>query len=336
MLSRRPNVAADPSRRRTKTSSVWAALLWAAACPLGAGLPATAAEPQETKKEAPRMDVVRDLEFARVGDHGLRLDLYRPAGEGPYPVVLWVHGGAWRNGSKDNPPIQRIVHEGKGFALASVEYRLSPQAAFPAQIHDLKAAVRFLRGEAKKLRLDPDRFAAAGGSAGAHLAVLLGVSGGVAELEGDVGNHLKASSKVQAILDWYGPTNLATILGQSTPHGLSVRKPALQLLLGGQPEEKAELARLASPTVHVAADAPPLWMAHGDQDPQVPVNQSLELQGAYERVGRPVKLEIVHGGAHGGAAFYEPARVQRAAAFLSEAFAAKPDSPKTAAPPAAK
>lgn len=328
--------AAFATRRRDLGASAWAALLIAAACQIGATTPAPAAEPSE-KKEEPRMDVVRDLEFARVGDHVLRLDLYRPAGEGPYPVVLWVHGGAWRNGSKDNPPILQIVHEAKGFALASVEYRLSPQAAFPAQIHDLKAAVRFLRAESKRLRLDPDHFAAAGGSAGAHLAVLLGVSGGVAELEGDVGNHPKASSRVQAILDWYGPTNLTTILGQSTPHGLSVRKPALQLLLGGLPEEKAELARLASPTVHVTADAPPLWMAHGDQDPQVPVNQSLELQGAYERVGRPVKLEIVHGGAHGGAAFYEPARVQRAAAFLSEAFSSpKPESATPAASSPAK
>jgi acetyl esterase/lipase len=254
-----------------------------------------------------------DLEYAKVGEHSLRLDLYVPAGARSAPVVVWVHGGAWRSGSKKETPLLPLT--AKGFALASVDYRLSPVAKFPAQVHDLKAAIRFLRAKAGEYALS-DRIAIAGGSAGGHLAALVGVSNGSKELEGEVGEFREQSSDVQAIVSFYGPTNLTTILPQSTPHGLSVRVPALELLLGGQPEAKAELARLASPVFHVDPNDPPLLILHGDQDPQVPINQSHELVGAYAKQGLIAELDVVYGGVHGGKLFYTPEQLGRVASFL--------------------
>jgi acetyl esterase/lipase len=191
----------------------------------------------------------------------------------------------------------------RGWAVASVDYRLSTVARFPAQVHDIKAAIRYLRAQAKDRGYPRSPIVIAGSSAGAHLATLVGVTNQHAELEGTVGSDARESSDVQAIVSLYGASNLTTILSQSTPHGLSVRRPALDLLLGAQPEAAPELARLASPVFHVNAKDPPLLMFHGDQDNQMPINQSLELQGAYEKLGLRVRFVTVHGAGHGGAAF---------------------------------
>jgi acetyl esterase/lipase len=257
------------------------------------------------------------IEFARVGDRALLLDFYQAgSNDGKAPLVIWVHGGAWRAGSRADVPVQGLTEY--GFAIASVDYRLSGEEMFPAQVHDIKAAIRFLRSQAERFHVDADRFIVAGASAGGHLAALVGVSNGVAALEGVVGDHRAVSSDVQAIVSFYGASNLQTILSQSTPHGLSVRVPALQLLLGGQPDQVAELAKLASPVAHVDAADPPLLLIHGDQDPQMPVNQSLELFGAYQAVQSKVKLHVVHGGAHGGAGFYEPKMLALVRDFLGD------------------
>jgi acetyl esterase/lipase len=210
----------------------------------------------------------------------------------------------------------------RGFAVASVDYRLSPVARFPAQVHDIKAAIRFLRGRAKDYGYNTDRIAVAGSSAGGHLAALVGVTNGDPAMEGRVGDDLDRPSDLQAIVSYYGASDFLTILKQSTPHGLGVRIPALQLLLGGRPEEVPELAKNASPLFHVDSGDPPLLLLHGDQDPQMPVNQSLELQGKYEELGLPVDLEIVHASAHGGPAFYDGERTALVEKFLREHLAA--------------
>jgi acetyl esterase/lipase len=259
--------------------------------------------------------VLRNVTYAQLGDLSLALDLHLPAEPSRPPLLVWVHGGAWRSGSRESPPIAPLVE--RGFAVASVDYRLTPVAPFPAQVHDIKAAIRFLRAKQTELGIDASRIAIAGDSAGGHLAALVGVSAGVAELEGDVGEHRDQSSAVQAIVSFYGPTNLTTILDQSTPHGLGVRVPALQLLLEGQPEDKPELAKLASPVTHVDAGDPPLLMFHGDQDPQVPINQSHELMGRYEKLDLPARLEVVYGGGHGGEAFYRDGRMNLVERFLN-------------------
>ncbi len=262
--------------------------------------------------------VVRDVSFANAGDLTLKLDLHLPTTSPRSPIIVWVHGGAWRSGSKASMPLGKLV--AAGYAVASVDYRLSTQAKFPAQIHDIKAAIRFLRGHGPDWKLPTNHIVIAGDSAGGHLAALVGVSNGHAELEGTLGNDRNQSAAVQGIVSFYGGANLTTILKQSTPHGLNVRVPALDLLLGGQPEAVPELARLASPVFHVDRSDPPLLLLHGDKDPQMPINQAHELMGAYKKLNLPAHMEVVHGAAHGGAAFYDAERMEIVKAFLERHF----------------
>jgi acetyl esterase/lipase len=269
-------------------------------------------------EDSPPSTVVRDVEYARVGEHSLKLDLYLPIEKQRPPLIVWVHGGAWRSGSKSNMPLTKLVEE--RYAIASVDYRLSTQAKFPAQIHDLKAAIRFLRGHGREWGIRAKKIVIAGDSAGAHLAALVGVSNDHAELEGEIGNDRSQSSDVQGIISFYGAANLTTILSQSTPHGLKVRVPALELLLGGQPTNVVGLAGLASPLFHVDRHDPPLLLLHGDQDPQMPINQSHELYGAYRSVKAQVEFEVVHGAGHGGAQFYDAQRLAVVRSFLRKHF----------------
>src|SRR3954447_10629247 len=141
-----------------------------------------------------RSTILTDIEYARTGEQALKLDLHLPPEKLRAPLIVWVHGGAWRSGSKKDMPLGRLVEE--GYAIASVDYRLSTQARFPAQIHDLKAAIRFLRGHAGEWRLNTKQIVVAGDSAGVHLAALVGVSNGHPELEGEVGTDRAQSSSV--------------------------------------------------------------------------------------------------------------------------------------------
>ncbi len=257
---------------------------------------------------------VKDIEFATIDGLSLKLDLYLPDLVEGSTLVIWVHGGAWRRGSKDNPSIKPLVE--KGYSIASVDYRLTPVAPFPANIHDIKAAIRFLRAQANEYGYENDNFVISGSSAGGHLAALVGVSNRQPVLEGVVGNYLEESSDIAAIVDFYGASNLTTILKQSTPHGLSVRQPALDLLIGGQPEDVPEMAKLASPVFHVDENDPPLLLIHGDQDPQMPINQAHEIHGIYKQLSLPVQFEVIHGGAHGGKAFFDEERLALVDGFI--------------------
>ncbi len=253
-----------------------------------------------------------DVSYAQVGAQAMRLDLHLPTDKAA-PLVVYLHGGAWRDGNKTQYPEFLVAH---GFAVASVEFRSSTVARFPANVHDIKAAVRFLRAKAREYGYSAERIAISGASSGGHLAALVGTTNGVLELEGNEGEFVKESSAVQAIVSWYGASNLNTILAQSTPFGLSVREPALRQLLGGLPEEVPGLARLASPIEHLDARDPPALLMHGDQDRQMPVNQLLEFEGAYRRAGLSVETFIVHGAGHGGAAFFSGEAAERAVVFL--------------------
>jgi len=258
--------------------------------------------------------VHRDIVFAEVNGQKLALDLYLP-GKQTGPLIVWVHGGAWRGGSKSDMPLGHLLQE--GFAIASVDYRLSGVAPFPAQSHDIKSAIRFLRSKGSELGVNADRIAISGASAGGHLAQIVGLTNGNAELEGDVG-VTGVSSDVQAIVSFFGMSDFTTLLQQSTPHGLSMRVPALQLFLGGQPDEKPELARLASPVFHVSAKSPPLLLIHGDADPQAPFEQSKELEAAYKKEGARVQFETIQGGGHGGEKFFDDKRIALVKQFLNE------------------
>lgn len=260
-------------------------------------------------------DTQADIEYAKAGEVSLKLDLHRPQGENP-PLIVYVHGGGWRAGSKEDMPVVDLYDQ--GFAIASVNYRLSTQAVFPAQVHDIKAAIRFLRANAGTYHINANKIAIIGSSAGGHLAALVGVSNGDKELEGRVGDHLDQSSDVQGIVSLYGASNLETILSQSTPQGLAYRIPALKLLLGDTPDKKTVLAKLASPVAHLDKNDPPLLLIHGDADPQMPPQQSEELAKAYQVLGLPVTLIMLPGSRHGGAEFYDEERTAIVAKFLDK------------------
>jgi acetyl esterase/lipase len=240
----------------------------------------------------------RDIEYARYSVDGesrsLLLDLYRPTQVGfpPYPLLIYIHGGGWMEGDKSNCPAQIPVR--RGYAVACINYRLSDEAIFPAQIHDVKAAVRWLRAHADLYILDTDRFGAWGDSAGGHLSALLGTSAGVPELEGE-GPHLEESSAVQAVCDWYGPTDFFAVRPAFTESvdradaALFDRygdRPwfeytlATTLLLGGPAVERDDLARMANPITHVDPDDPPFLIVHGESDSIVPPTQSNLLADA--------------------------------------------------------
>jgi len=246
--------------------------------------------------------ITKDIVYAEAGSKKLLLDLYIPVGKKDPYLVVWVHGGAWRSGSKEKPPLGLLPY---GYALASVDYRLSEEAIFPAPIHDIKAAIRFLRGNAKKYGYRSDKIVIWGSSSGGHYAALIGTTNGDPYYEGNLGSYTDQSSSVKAVLDFYGPTNFLTILDQSTPHGINVRAPALAILLGKPVEQVPDLAKKASPVYQVDPSDPPILIIHGDQDIQVPINQSLELMSAYKKNSLPVQFETMPGAGHGGDVFYK-------------------------------
>jgi acetyl esterase/lipase len=285
------------------------------------GLTALVARPADAQREPDSaatvpegVTLIDEVRFASVDGQNLVLDLYMPADIVAPPLLVWVHGGGWSRGTHNRVSTFAFVEA--GYALASVEYRLSGVASFPAQIHDIKGAIRFLRAQAGAYGYDTERIGILGVSAGAHLAILAGTTNGDVELEGTVGGNLDQSSDVVAVVSYFGASNLTTILAQSTPFGLNVRVPALTGLYGGPPDERTELARLASPVFHVDASDPPLLLLHGDQDPQMPINQSHEIHAAYKELGLDVHFEVVHGAGHGGGAFFDAERTALVGAFL--------------------
>jgi acetyl esterase/lipase len=243
-----------------------------------------------------------------------KLDLYLPEADGSLPLVVYVHGGAFRAGDKSEwPPLEYLA---EGYALAAINYRLSQHALFPAQIEDGKAAVRWLRAHSTDYGLAPHRFAAGGTSAGGHLAAMLGTSGHVREW--DVGEHLDVSSRVQAVLDYFGPTDFLQMDAHRLPDGMvhdTPDSPESQLVGGPIQENPEEVAR-ANPITYVTADAPPFLIVHGDRDPLVPHHQSELLSAALQEAGVPVTFYTVEGGGHGG--FEDPRVPKLTKAFLKE------------------
>lgn len=252
----------------------------------------------QNRAEEPR--VIEDISYIDGGKSDAHtLDLYLPANtEGRAPVIIWIHGGAWIGGDKKPAPIARFL--ANGYAAASINYRLSNESKFPAQIHDCKAAIRWVRANAAKYNLDPERIGAFGMSAGGHLSALLGTTNGVKEVEGSLGD-LSKSSDVQAVVDWCGPSNMLTIRKQAGPDSqldFDSSDSPVRRLLGGKPEKRKEAARLASPVSFVSKDDPPFLIMHGDRDTVVPLAQSVELNEALKKAGAAVDFKIVKGGEH--------------------------------------
>jgi len=279
----------------------------------------------------------RDVSYVTNGHARQTLDLYVPEkAEGSLPLLIWVHGGGWQNGSKNGCPIVRQGFLQRGYAVASINYRLSNDAVFPAQIEDCKAAIRWLRAHAKEYGLDSDRFGVWGSSAGGHLVALLGTSGD--EKAFDVGAHLDVSSRVQAVCDYYGPTDLTRMDTHATPKAVlkhnDPESPESRLL-GGPVLENREKALRASPVTYVSTNAlPPFLIVHGDADPVVPFHQSELLFGALQKAGASVGLHCIKGAGH-GQGFGGQALEERVSRFFdrwlktSEGKASPPEAVKT-------
>jgi acetyl esterase/lipase len=264
------------------------------------------------------MTAHRDLAYVENGHPRQKLDLYVPTAGENLPLIIWIHGGAFRMGSKeglefDAPPLEYLD---RGYAIASLNYRLSQHALFPAQIEDCKAAVRWLRAHAQQFQLDPNRFGAWGPSAGGHLAAMVGTTGSVAEFE--VGEHLNVSSRVQAVVDYFGPTDFLQMDAQRPPDGMIHDTPASpeSQLVGGPIQEHPERVARANPISYVASDAPPFLIVHGDHDPLVPHHQSVLLDAALRQAGVPVMFYTVVGAGHGG--FTDPRVPELTRAFLEQ------------------
>lgn len=244
------------------------------------------------------------LEYASPNGESLLMDLRVPDGAGPHPVILYLHSGAWVTGDRFGGPA--IRQASRGYAVASIEYRLAPLHIWPAQIEDAKAAVRWLRANADRFQLDANRIGVFGTSAGGHIGAVLGTSGGIASLEGlELGNG-QFSSRVRAVVDLYGPTDLLKIEEQKLPciplDGNSAYLPP-SLLMGCAIQECAEKTRTANPITYVTKDDPPFLIMHGMLDCLVPYKQSVILDQALRDKGVSSKLVLLPAGQHGGSAF---------------------------------
>ena len=307
----------------------------AAAC-LSSGLAAAAGFGQQDKQTAPGTTQVpgasaaphaafvlpqgvvaeRDILYTTGEEVDQKLDLYRPAsGAGPFPGVVFIHGGAWSSGSKADFQRQASYLATQGYVCVSINYRLSQEAPYPAALYDAKAAVRWMRANAAKYGIDPNRIAAAGGSSGGQLVALLGTTGSVKTMEGNAGNP-GFSSRVEAVVAFNPLTDFVSAI-EKTENPEAVTK-AVHAFLGGPLEKVPEVYVEASPIAHVGTDSAPFLLLHGTADTTLPFSQSVEMRDALQSVGVRAELYSAEGGNHGFfnfPPFYEPA-LKRMQEFL--------------------
>jgi acetyl esterase/lipase len=241
---------------------------------------------QTTTKDGPGgTEIIRDLEIAKVGsDEPLLVDIARPkTAKAPMPAVLCVHGGGWSGGSKDGFRLDLAM---RGYFVVSVGYRLAGKSLWPAQIEDCKLAVRWIRANAATYNVNPNKIGAWGHSAGGHLVACLGTMGTVAGL--DDGPYPGISSEVQAVVDYAGPSDLSLYFHQ---------KPPLNLF-GPEGQGHPEVMEKASPIRYVTSHSAPFFIAHGDHDHAVPIEQGAMLADALKKAGVPVEYIVVKDGGH--------------------------------------
>jgi len=270
------------------------------------------ATPEASPRPAPKRfvdkvpegtQIIEDLEYVSDGGASQSLDIYLPPssekGDALRPLVVYIHGGGWRSGSKNDwhPSFRDLLEN--GFAVACISYRLTTKAPWPAQIHDSKAAVRWLRANAEEYKFDPNRIGVWGHSAGGHLAALIGTSGDVKELEGSEGKT-DISSTVQAACNWSGPTDFTMAINEENPKWQFLRKLVIELLGGEEAAPKA--APAASPITYVNAKCPPFLSMIGEKDEVIPLQQVSVLHEALKKADVESTLIVVPNGDHGIAA----------------------------------
>jgi acetyl esterase/lipase len=268
-----------------------------------------------------------DVPYAKAS-RAQKLDIYLPNdGNGPFPVIVSIHGGAFKSGDKgDNQVTPMLEGLKRGYAVVSVNYRLSPEAIFPAQIYDVKAAVRWIKANARLYKLNPEKIAAWGGSAGGHLAALLGTSGGAQELEDlTMGNPAK-SSRIQAVVDWFGPTDFLKMDEQlkeskvKDPQVHSISASPESELIGKNLEDAPDLVRKVNPETYITVYDPPFFIQHGKLDHLVPYQQSANLASKLESIigEEKVTFELLENDDHGGPGFTTEENINKVFAFLDK------------------
>jgi len=263
-------------------------------------------------------EVLRDLAYADTDNPRQKLDLYLPKArkpDAPLPIIVFIHGGGWQGGDKSSGlgNLARFVQSGD-YAGISIGYRLTNEAKWPAQIHDCKAAIRWIKAHAKEHGLDAGKIAVWGTSAGGHLVSMLGTSSDVKELEGTLGKNLDQDSKVTCVLNYFGPEDFLTMVNQpSTIDRTKGSDFPEAKLLGGPVSEREAIAKEASPVTHISKGDAPFFTAHGTKDPLVPYAQAEELHAALQRAGVPSQLQEMTNGGHG---FKSPVLDERVKQFL--------------------
>jgi acetyl esterase/lipase len=255
-----------------------------------------------------------DIEFGSGGDVKLALDLARPEKlDKPAPCIVFIHGGGWQGGNRKLHVDHILKVAQRGYVSATIQYRLVPTATWPAQIEDVKCAIRYLRANAEKYKLDPDRIGAVGFSAGAHLSLLLGTMDKKDGLEG-TGGHGDQSSKVNAVVAYFGPTDLAAEF-PTKPFDI----PALiQAFLGGTAADKAEAYKAASPITYVDKGDAPTLIYHGTKDALVPFAQATAMAEAMTKAGMPGRIELLIGANHGWGGPEQDRTGEGSAAFFEQ------------------
>lgn len=259
----------------------------------------------------------RDVAYAGTEHPRQRLDLYLPKAPAndKLPLVVFIHGGAWQAGDKAGGAGRVLPYVRTGeYAGASIGYRLTGDAGWPAQIHDCKAAIRWLRGTAEEHGIDPDRIAVIGSSAGGHLVAMLGTAGDVEMLEGTLGDFPEVSSGVTCVVDFFGPANLLTMGDFPSSIDHNAADSPESKLLGGPVPKRQDSAREASPQTYVTGDDAPFLILHGTNDRIVPHDQSVQFDKALRAAGVESQLISIEGGGHGG--FDSPDTDARVKAFL--------------------
>lgn len=270
------------------------------------------------KELKPDVIVEPDIVYGKGGNGDLQLDLARPkVGEGPFPVVICIHGGGWRGGKRQDMSKTIEVLAGRGYVAVTPTYRLAPDNKFPSQIEDCKAAVRWVRANAKKYHIKPDRIGAIGFSAGGHLACLLGLTTKDDGLEGKGGNA-DESSQIQAVVSFFGPTDLT-----QSDWTEDVEKGILVPFLGDTLKNAPEKYKKASPVTYVKKNAPPFLFFHGDKDPLVHLEQSKILLDSLLKKDNAARLVIVEGEGHGWAGKKLMDNINEMVTFLDETLKKK-------------
>jgi acetyl esterase/lipase len=311
------------SRKFARVATVaFVASISAFVAPTQAQMSVDALPPPVAVTQSANIAVIDDIQFGMGDDKPLYLNITEPRVRTTalIPALIWIHGGGWHAGNRYSGEFECATMAAKGYFCVSIDYRLSQDYVWPAQIEDCKCAVRYLRANAHKYGIDPNAIGAWGDSSGGHLAAMLGTSVGAADLEGD-GGYAETSSAVQAVCDFYGPTDISQMQAEGSDLEPSDPLSAPALLFGtGGLAAHADAVRQANPCAYVGKSSASFLIIHGAEDTTVPLAQSVLLADSLQAAHIPVTLDVIAGGGHGGAAYRSAAVVAAYVGFFDRAL----------------